>query len=607
MTTATQPKRILLSAVFGPYGVDDEYGRKENIMELFHNQVTKAQDIGSFRFHHRSFGLYFLAANVDADVTVLDFPSRERFIREIKKGFDIVGLSFITPNFVKAREMCRLVRLHAPQSKIILGGHGAAIEGLEKLIDCDEVAKGEGIRWLRNYLGQDPEAPIFHPALISAQLMRIFGVPLLGKAANLLVPGLGCVNACKFCSTSHFFGRTYTPYLATGKELFQTACRIADARGSNDFFVMDENFLKDRTRAMDLLGEMEAHGRFFDFSIFSSAEAIQAFGVENLARLGVKFLWMGVECQSQTENFEKNRGLDPKTLIRDLRDHGISVLASGILCMEHHTPENIQTDIDYLVGMESDFVQFMLLIPLPVTELYLDFRRRGLMKTDLPFEDWHGQKTLNFNHPRFPGDAAERWITAAFRQDYEENSSSMYRLLETAFRGSQTLAARAEGDPWLAERARRLRERVRDYAPILAAIKRFAVNGRERQRAINLERKISAAFGPRSVTTELLRTAAVFLAAFWKFRIRVFGDSIQPRTIVTRYAASSRACFGRKADIIPLRPAADESAPSRAAIAARISTNLRPLLASEAPTRTKKLNPFASPVEESDSEPWPIV
>ena len=54
-------KRILLSGVFGPFGVDDDYGRRENVMELFHNQVTKAQGIASFRHHHRSFGLYFLS------------------------------------------------------------------------------------------------------------------------------------------------------------------------------------------------------------------------------------------------------------------------------------------------------------------------------------------------------------------------------------------------------------------------------------------------------------------------------------------------------------------------------------------------------------------
>ncbi|MCX6560590.1 MAG: radical SAM protein [Candidatus Aminicenantes bacterium] len=577
MKTTTQPKRILLSAVFGPYGVDDAYGRKENIMELFHNQVTKAQGIGSFRFHHRSFGLYFLAANIDADVTVLDFPSRQRFIREIKKGYDIVGISFIMPNFIKAKEMARLVRLHAPQAKIVLGGHGTAIEGIETLIDCDEVAKGEGIRWLRTYLGQDPEAPIYHPTLRSAQYMRIFGVPLFGKSASLLVPGLGCVNGCKFCSTSHFFGRTYTPYLATGQELFETACRIADETGSDDFFVMDENFLKDRTRAMELLQEMEAHQRFFDFSIFSSAEAIQAFGVENLARLGVKFLWLGVETKNQAENFEKNRGLDPQRLIRQLRDHGVSVLASGILCMEHHTPDNIQIDIDHLVGMESDLVQFMLLIPIPVTELYRDLQKRGLLKMDLPFEDWHGQKRLNFNHPMFPGDAAEHWIKAAFRKDYEENSSSMYRLIETSFRGARTLAAKSEtgeSDPWLAARAEQLRKRTLDYAPILAAIERHAVNERERRRALDLERKIEVAFGPRTIVARLGRAASILLAAAWKLRLRVVGDGIQPRTIVTRYAAASKARAGRTADIVSLRPAAGDSEAPRMSAAARISTNL---------------------------------
>jgi hypothetical protein len=137
--------RILLSGVFGPFGVDDDFGRKENIMELFHNQITKVQGAASLRFHHRSFGLYFLAENVNADVTVLDFPSRKRFIRELRKGYDIVGISFISPNFIKAREMTRLVRAHSPNSVILLGGHGAAIEDIEKLIPCDHVVRGEGI------------------------------------------------------------------------------------------------------------------------------------------------------------------------------------------------------------------------------------------------------------------------------------------------------------------------------------------------------------------------------------------------------------------------------------------------------------------------------
>ena len=59
-------KKILFSSVFAPYGIDNEYGRKEDIMELFHSQLTRAQGIASFRYHHESYGLHFLAANVES-------------------------------------------------------------------------------------------------------------------------------------------------------------------------------------------------------------------------------------------------------------------------------------------------------------------------------------------------------------------------------------------------------------------------------------------------------------------------------------------------------------------------------------------------------------
>ena len=102
--------KLLLSSVFGPYGVDDDYGRKENVMELFHNQVTREQGLFSLRFNHPSFGLYFMAENIHTPAVVLDFPTEKRFIKEIRKGYDYVGISFIVPNFLKTKRMAELVR-----------------------------------------------------------------------------------------------------------------------------------------------------------------------------------------------------------------------------------------------------------------------------------------------------------------------------------------------------------------------------------------------------------------------------------------------------------------------------------------------------------------
>lgn len=526
--------RILLSSVFGPFGVDDEYGRKENLMELYHNQVTRLQGLASFRFQHRSFGLYFIAANIDADTTILDFPSRNRFIREIKKGYDAVGISFITPNFSKAREMARLVRLHAPKSVIILGGHGAAIEGVEELIDCDHVARGEGIRWMREYLGQDAEAPIIHPVLPCSEWGTVFGIPIPGATPSILVPGLGCVNGCNFCCTTHFFGKKYVPFYRTGKELFEQADRIAKIRRTKEFYIMDENFLKEPGRAMELLAEMEKHRRWFQFYISSSAEAVKAFGVDNMVRLGVCFAWIGFESPNTDKLFVKNSGIDAARLVRDLRDRGITVLGSTIICMEHHTPDNIAADIEFAVGLQTDFVQFMLYTGMPVTRLYKDLKERGLLKDEMPFEEWHGQNMLNWRHPAFPNGEAKKWLDYAFRRDFEANSSSIYRMIDTAFRGYRRLAAMTSRDACLEARYRQLLERVRTYSLLLPVIARHAVNDAERQRALALDAERRRILGSIGLKERILRMSAGLLAARWDMRVRLLGDNIQPFTIVTQ-------------------------------------------------------------------------
>ncbi len=502
-------------------------------MELFHNQVTKAQGIASLRFHHRSFGLYFLAENVRAPVTVLDFPSRNDFERELKRQrYDAVGISFIVPNFLKAKEMARLVRQHQPEAQILLGGHGAAIEGIENLIDCDHVVRGEGIRWLRQYLGEDPHAPIHHPTLISAEHKRLFGIPTPG-ACGLLVPGVGCVNGCRFCATSHFFGRTYTPFFASGHALFEQLCRMSNELGTQEFFVMDENFLKDKTRAQELLSCMEENHRPFSFAVFSSAETIEAFGVENLARLGVFFLWIGAE--SKHETYDKNKGRNLQALIRNLRDHGIAVLVSGILFLEHHRPDTISQDIDYLIDLQGVFTQFMMFTPLPGTQLYKQYKRQNRIDFDLPFEQWHGQHLLNFHHPHFTRAQATQWLQEAFQQEFDRNSSSVYRMTETYLRGYETLASLGNRDPWLRHRSHQMLDRAQELRILLPTLRHFAHDELERARINTLEARFDATLGSLDPTSRALQLAAFGIANAHALRCRFRRDLDQPRFSRTRY------------------------------------------------------------------------
>jgi radical SAM superfamily enzyme YgiQ (UPF0313 family) len=442
----THPKgseaRILLSSVFGPYAQDDEFGsRSINPMELYHNQVTRAQGSFSLRMFHRSWGIMLIQANISAPCTVLDFPTRRAFARELtSNSYDIVGISSIIVNVWKVREMCRMVRALSPHSEIVVGGHVAAIPGVEKMIEADHIVRGEGISWMRRYLGEDEQAPIRHPAIVSGLRTRIMGLSLperKGSTAATIIPSVGCPMGCNFCTTSAFFGGKgkFVNFYETGDQLFDVMCRIESELKVNSFFVMDENFLLHRPRAMRLLERMKQAGKSWELSVFASANAIRKYTMPELVELGISWVWMGLE--SAKSSYAKLSGTDMGQLTRELREHGIRVQGSTIIGLEHHTPENIVDEIESAVGCETDFHQFMLYTPVPGTPLYQEMADQGRLLDDVDLADIHGQHKFNFQHAAISRDDSKRFLDWAFQRDFERNGPSLYRMCQTMLQGWQ--------------------------------------------------------------------------------------------------------------------------------------------------------------------------
>jgi radical SAM superfamily enzyme YgiQ (UPF0313 family) len=441
---ATHPKgkqaRILLSSVFGPYAQDDEFGsRSINPMELYHNQVTRAQGAFSLRMFHRSWGIMMIQANISAACTVLDFPTLEHFARELQQQqYDVVGISSIIVNLGKVREMCRMIRRISPQSVIVVGGHVAAIPGIDRLIDADHIVRGEGVAWMRRYLGEDEAAPIRHPAIVSGMRTRIMGIRVpdrKGSTAATIIPSVGCPMGCNFCTTSAFFGGKgkFVNFFETGDQLFEVMCRMEEELKVRSFFVMDENFLLHRERAMRLLELMKAGGKSWALSVFASANAIRKYTMQELVELGVSWLWMGLE--SPGASYSKLQGADTRELTRELREHGIRVQGSTIIGLEHHTPDNMLAEIEHAVSHDTDFHQFMLYTPVPGTPLYQQMAEEGRLLSDVDYADVHGQFKFNFKHAAISRDESKRFLDLAFWRDFEMNGPSLYRISRTLLAG----------------------------------------------------------------------------------------------------------------------------------------------------------------------------
>lgn len=531
---------VLLASVFRPFACDDEFGsRAINPLELYHNQVTRAQGPFSLRMHHRSWGIMMIQENISVPSTLLDFPTRERFVKELKTHqYDIVGISGIIVNVSKVREMCRLVREHSPKSTVVVGGHVAAIPGVERMLDTDHIVKGEGIRWFREFLRDPVDAPISHPVIRSSFGFRLMGLRAPsggGDPAATIIPSVGCPMGCNFCATSAFFGGKgrFVNFYDTGKQLFDIMCNVEQQLKVRTFFMMDENFLLYKKRAIELLGEMKKHGKAWSMYVFSSANALRKYDMRQLVELGVSWVWMGFE--SSQSGYRKLKNADTIALTRQLQSHGIRVQGSTIIGMEYHTPENIREEIEHAVAHDADCHQFMLYTPLPGTPLYADMEKQGRILKETELADIHGQYKFNFQHEHIARDDSKSWLDFAFQHDYEINGPSLFRIMQTMYKGWK----RYGQDSDARVRARFIAEAdnlTRGYGAALWAMERYlrGSNQAVSERIAELRKQIESEFG--IVSRVLDRAIGPLL--LWSARREGLtypeGRPLEPRTFVDR-------------------------------------------------------------------------
>lgn len=536
---------VLLTSVFKPYAIDDGFGsRAINPMELYHNQVTREQGPFSLRMFHRSWGLMLIQENITARSTLLDFPTRERFVRELRThAYDIVGISGIVVNVGKVREMCRLVREHSPGSEIVVGGHVTAIPGLEHMIDADHIVRGEGVRWFREHLGERATRPIVHPAYYSSFGFRLMGLRAPRRGDNpmaTIIPSVGCPLGCSFCTTSAFFGGKgrHVTFYRNASDLFDAMCHVERKLKVSSFFMLDENFLLYRKRTLELLDLMKRGRKAWSLYVFSSANAVSKYSMRELIDLGVSWVWLGLE--SVRGGFAKLQGLDTRALTQRLQAHGIRVHGSTIVGLEHHTPENVREEIEGAIDYDADCHQFMLCTAMPGTPLYADMQAQGRLVDGVDLADIHGQYALNFSHPHIGRAESKSILDWAFLRDFERNGPSIFRVTRTMLAGWR----RYRNDPDARVRARFAvegRQLVRGYGAALWAMERFLRRTNrdvsERIRALRLEIEAEGDVATRAITR------AIGPVLLWSARREAArfprGRRLEPRTFVTRRRATA--------------------------------------------------------------------
>jgi hypothetical protein len=190
-----------------------------------------------------------------------------------------------------------------------------------------------------------------------------------------------------------------------------------------------------RKRALRLLSLMIEHNKSWALYVFSSANVLTSYTMEQLVGLGISWVWMGME--GKDSQYTKLSGADTHTLVRTLQSHGIRVLGSTIIGLEEHTPENIDAAIDYAVSHDTEFHQFMLYIPIPGTPFHAELEANGTLLDPSEYDeaDVHGQLNFNYRHAHIPQGQEAEIILRAFQRDFEVNGPSVIRIARTLLQG----------------------------------------------------------------------------------------------------------------------------------------------------------------------------
>lgn len=359
------------------------------------------------------------AVSEDHDVRVLDLRLEDegtlaRTLHEFQP--DLVGTTSMTTDAYQAKAVLRMARAVCPEALTVVGGHHPTLCPEEfDLPYIDVVVQGEGEltfeelvqRWSEQRTSQDRRFRGVNGARFRDETGAIFVNAKRQQVADLdqlkspdrnlikkyqgryfftgirpmasIFTSRGCSFDCNFCAIWEFYER---------RTRFLSASRIVDqmVAASEPFvFVLDDNFLTSKKRALELCDELERRG-VKKYWLTQGRTDFAADHPELMARLaknGLVMVLSGYESNSD-DNLaalrKKNTWQKNQRANQIMRENGIFM--TGIfMARADWTEEQFEQLYEYVRSLAIAIPLCTILTPLPGTELYRVYREQ-LLTTD---------------------------------------------------------------------------------------------------------------------------------------------------------------------------------------------------------------------------------
>jgi radical SAM superfamily enzyme YgiQ (UPF0313 family) len=492
-------KTVLLSTPVTPYPIQPWHDTPTDIMR---QRFMKGQGLFTHEGHMHLVGAFIIAQNISVPATVLDHPTMENWIDEVKKGYDYVGISSLTPNIESVMEMCRMARKHSPNSKVILGSFAAQSFGAyypedewKKLVD--HVVLGDGVRWFREFLGDDVNAPVRQHFLPRCAFGASAWLNKWGEGETApLIAAVGCDRGCDFCTTTtHFGGKRHV--LVTAEQLKEEIKLWQKHEPGTHIIIYEEDQDRDFINEVgrQLREDPEIDFSQFSITILTSINTLSTYpDLDELAHNNVGHIFIGLESKFAPDAGYGKRVGDAKEILHELYKRGIGATLGWMAGFDFHTRETMEEDFQYFLACEPPTAQLTRVTPYPGTPLYNRLKEEGRIKP-FKWEDvsFYGGGMI---HKHLHEHEILEFIRQGDERLYNTWGPSILRMIKIHMNGYERF--KDYEDKHFQQIARHNRDQAFGAYVMIPTMERFAPNGRVRKMVKELEQRWKGHFGEPS-------------------------------------------------------------------------------------------------------------
>jgi radical SAM superfamily enzyme YgiQ (UPF0313 family) len=318
---------------------------------------------------------------------------------------DLVGISSITSTAPRAYSIAEQVRKKG--IPVVIGGSHVTFLPDEALKYVDYVVRGEGEETLlelvdsiqdgkhfadilglsyRNngsYL-HNPQRPLIpdldmypYPDFSLIQgIERVSSIPLQISR--------GCPFNCSFCSVTKMFGRKYR-FRNMENVIEEIIFRLKSFNSPPWFFFYDDNFTANPNQTKIFLEEILRKKIKFSWTAQTRSDVVRDRELMNLMkRTNCQCLYIGFESVNpETLKLYNKRQLvdEIRQAIKIIHNYGIRIHGMFVLGSDEDDVKIIKNTTRFVKKNKIDTVQYLILTPIPGTEVYNQMKRENRLLT----------------------------------------------------------------------------------------------------------------------------------------------------------------------------------------------------------------------------------